>query len=108
MEATAIFGTIFATLSFYGVWRWWRVSTIAKWTRTKATITKLDVEASKGRMNGVPYVSYVSLVEYRYQVDATAYLSTRFSVHNLLVGNSRDELKTLLGGASLGDTINAF
>ena len=108
METTWIFGTVFSALTLYGFWRWRRVSRMARWARTQAIISKLEVEAIKGSQKGIPYVRYVSRLEYRYVVEAAAYVSKRFSVDNFLVGNSADELKRLLGGASAGDSIDVF
>jgi hypothetical protein len=108
MEGTVIFGSAFLVLTIYGIWRSWRTSVIAKWPRTKGTITFFDVQAVKASFEGAPYTRYVSRLKYSYAVGQAAYVSTRFSLHNLLVGNSSSELKDLLGGASQGDVVDVF
>jgi hypothetical protein len=108
MEGIIIFGSSFLVVTVYGIWRAWRTSVIASWPRTKGIITLFSVEAVRETFKSAPYTRYISHLKYSYAVGQSTYVSTRFSLHNLLVGNSSSELRDLLGGASQGDSVDVF
>jgi hypothetical protein len=108
MNPSTFFGSIFAVVGLYGLWRWYRVAKMKQWMPVKATLVKIEVREAHGSEKGMPYVRYVPKVEYRYEVAGTQYTSNRFSMHNFTMGTDKNEILESLHGAKVGDSIDAF
>jgi len=104
MNVSTFFGALGLAMITYGVWRWWLVSKMRKWTKTPGRIARFEEEKRMHAQHGITAPYFVPKIEVAYEVSGTKFRTTRFSVHNFTVGFP-GEARELFAGRAVGDTV---
>src|SRR4051794_22384987 len=107
MSGFLLFYVLAAALCSYGVWRWWRVSSMRKWEKGVARIVKFEEQERSCSYKGMRWPYFVPTVQFVYEVRGKEYTGSRFSVHNVTIG-AKGELDAAIGGATVGASVQVF